>query len=79
MRKIPGVLDTEVGYAGGKTDNPTYEDIKTGRTGHAESLKLVFDSSVVGYEAILDALVAILGALGAVLGPSWGPPGRTPR
>lgn len=59
LRKIPGVLDTEVGYAGGKTDNPTYEDIKTGRTGHAESLKLVFDSSVVRYDAILEVFFRI--------------------
>ena len=59
MRKIPGVLDTEVGYAGGKTDNPRYDDIKTGRTGHAESVRLVFDSSVVRYEELLDAFFRI--------------------
>ena len=59
MRKIPGVIDTEVGYAGGKTDEPRYEDIKTGKTGHAESLRVVFDSSVVRYEDILEVFFRI--------------------
>src|SRR5690606_10479516 len=35
LRAIPGVVDTEVGYAGGKTADPSYDDVKTGRTGHA--------------------------------------------
>ena len=59
LRKIPGVLDTEVGYAGGKTNNPKYEDIKMGTTGHAESVQVIFDSSVVQYEEILDMFFRI--------------------
>lgn len=43
IRGIPGVLETEVGYAGGSTKNPTYRDVKTGATGHAESVRVVFD------------------------------------
>jgi peptide-methionine (S)-S-oxide reductase len=54
MRKLPGVIDTEVGYAGGTLENPRYEDVKTGRTGHAESLEIRFDPEKIGYEEILD-------------------------
>jgi len=43
VRLIPGVLETEVGYTGGDTQNACYEQVKTGRTGHAEALKIVFD------------------------------------
>src|SRR6185436_11031370 len=43
LREIPGVIETEVGYAGGTTANPDYEHVKTGRTGHAESVRVVFD------------------------------------
>jgi peptide methionine sulfoxide reductase msrA/msrB len=54
IREIPGVLDTEVGYAGGKLENPRYEDVKQGDTGHAESVKIVFDPDVLPYEQLLD-------------------------
>ncbi len=54
LRKLPGVVDTTVGYAGGTSKNPRYEDVKTGRTGHAESLQIVFDPSKISYDAILD-------------------------
>lgn len=53
IRRQPGVLETEVGYTGGTTPNPTYETVKTGRTGHAESIKIVFDPTRTTYEAIL--------------------------
>ena len=43
VREIPGVLATEVGYTGGGTPDASYEQVKTGNTGHAESLKVVFD------------------------------------
>ncbi len=54
FRKLPGVLETEVGYAGGNVDNATYDLVRTGRTGHAESLKLVFDPEVISYRKILE-------------------------
>jgi len=54
VRKLPGVTDTTVGYAGGTLDKPLYEDVKTGRTGHAESLQIVFDPSKITFDEILD-------------------------
>jgi methionine-S-sulfoxide reductase len=53
LRKIPGVLETEVGYEGGGFENPSYEDVTTGRTGHAESVRVVFDPSVLSFEGLL--------------------------
>jgi methionine-S-sulfoxide reductase len=53
VRQIPGVIETEVGYTGGETPNATYEVVKTGRSGHAESLKIVFDSKQLTYRHLL--------------------------
>ena len=53
VRKIPGVLETEVGYTGGDTPNAVYEQVKTGHTGHAESLKIVFDPQLLSYRHLL--------------------------
>lgn len=51
--EIEGVTSTTVGYAGGTTAEPTYEDVCTGRTGHAEVLRVEYDPDVVGYERLL--------------------------
>ncbi|WP_437778547.1 bifunctional methionine sulfoxide reductase B/A protein [Sorangium sp. So ce1097] len=54
LRGIPGVLETEVGYTGGRTQSPTYEDVKTGATGHAESVRIVFDPAKLSYAELLE-------------------------
>jgi peptide methionine sulfoxide reductase msrA/msrB len=54
LRKIPGVVSTDVGYEGGQTANPTYDDVHTGSTGHAESVRVVFDPKTLSYEDLLE-------------------------
>ena len=54
FKNKPGILDTEVGYAGGKKPNITYEEVCNGDTGHAEVIKLTFDEQIITYEKILD-------------------------
>ncbi|GAC1406736.1 MAG: peptide-methionine (S)-S-oxide reductase MsrA [Candidatus Velthaea sp.] len=54
FRDIPGVLSARVGYIGGRTDNPTYRDVCSKATGHAEGVEVVFDPAVVSYDALLD-------------------------
>jgi len=53
LRGIPGVVETIVGYTGGTTPNATYEDVHTGKTGHAESVRIVFDPDRLSYEDLL--------------------------
>jgi peptide-methionine (S)-S-oxide reductase len=54
FRKVDGVTSTSVGYMGGSLENPTYEEVCTGRTGHAEVVDLEFDPSRVAYQDLLD-------------------------
>lgn len=53
LRKLPGVLETRVGYTGGTTANPTYDKIHDGRSGHAEAVEIAYAPSKLSYEAIL--------------------------
>ena len=55
FRDIPGVLDAEAGYVGGTTQNPSYRDVCTGTTGHAEAVRVTFDADAVSYDTLLDA------------------------
>ncbi|MEO0695899.1 MAG: peptide-methionine (S)-S-oxide reductase MsrA [Pseudomonadota bacterium] len=59
IRKIPGVLDTEVGYTGGTLENPTYNHVKTGKTRHAEAIKIDFDPAQLSYDRVLDVFFQI--------------------
>ena len=54
FQKVPGVTDTAVGYSGGETENPTYKDVCTDETGHAEVVQVTFDPAKVSYEQLLD-------------------------
>ncbi len=54
LRKVPGIVETEVGYTGGNTSNPTYEDVHTGKTGHAEAIRITFDATKITYAEILE-------------------------
>src|SRR5262249_55026060 len=55
FRRVPGVLDGVSGYAGGHTENPSYRDVCTDETGHAEVVQVTFDPEKVSYEQLLDA------------------------
>ena len=54
FKNKPGILETEVGYAGGISEKTTYEEVCTGSTGHAEVVRLTFDENVISFKKILD-------------------------
>ncbi len=54
FQRVPGVLETEVGYSNGHTENPSYRDVCTDETGHAEVVRVTYDPSKVSYQQLLD-------------------------
>lgn len=54
FEKVDGVLEVISGYTGGNTENPTYEEVSSGRTGHVEAVQVIYDPSKVSYEQLLD-------------------------
>ena len=56
FRSKPGIIETEVGYAGGSNEQVTYEEVCTGKTGHAEVVRLTFDESKISFKRILNRL-----------------------
>ncbi|MEI8216355.1 MAG: bifunctional methionine sulfoxide reductase B/A protein [Eubacteriales bacterium] len=59
FRKVIGVIDAKVGYTGGHTENPTYKQVCSNETGHAEAVQLVFDPAVIGYKELLKVFFEI--------------------
>lgn len=59
FRKVKGVISTRVGYTGGAFTNPSYKDVCSHKTGHAEAIEITFDPSVVSYDELLDVFWSI--------------------
>ncbi len=71
--RIPGVIETAVGYEGGALDHPTYKDVCTDRTGHAEVVELTFDPENVSFERLLEAFFSLHDPTQLNRqGPDWG-------
>jgi peptide-methionine (S)-S-oxide reductase len=59
FKEVKGVISVIPGYTGGKTENPTYEEVSTGKTGHAEAVQITYDPDVISYPEILDIFFSI--------------------
>lgn len=75
-QRVNGVVSVESGYAGGHLENPTYREVTTGRTGHAEVAKVIYDPSVISYKELLEVFwhthdPTTLNRQGADVGPQY--------
>ncbi len=59
FQKVPGVIDTKVGYMGGHTQEPTYQDVCTDTTGHAETIALEYDDAAISYRKLLEIFFSL--------------------
>ena len=59
FRQLTGVIETEVGYAGGNSSNTNYEEVCTGKTGHAETVKITYDIKIITFEELLEVFFKI--------------------
>ena len=59
FRQITGVIETEVGYAGGASSSANYEEVCTGNTGHTETVKITYDEKIISYEKLLEVFFKI--------------------
>ena len=60
MKKLPGVAETTAGYANGRTENPTYQEVCSNTTGHAETVKVVYDPEQISLELLLKAFFKVV-------------------
>jgi peptide-methionine (S)-S-oxide reductase len=78
FQQVPGVVETAVGYEGGSLENPSYKDVSTDQTGHAEVVELTFDPQKVSYAALLDLFFELHDPTQVNRqGPDWGAQYRT--
>ena len=59
FRQITGIIETEVGYAGGESSNTNYEEVCTGKTGHTETVKIIYNEKIITYEKLLKVFFKI--------------------